>query len=115
VVFTPNSADGWADYEVEFEAKADAKCQFGMRVTVNPENRRYQGAGWIFEEKHSTEYHRYHFKVEGSSITFVVDGVTASSSTTSYRRGKPMLLFPSDKTMRIRSLRYKVHKVLKRR
>lgn len=112
IFFTDPASDGWVDYELEFEAKATNRIQFCVRVTVNQESRSYQGSALTFDENDFAEYHKYLVKVEGQKLIVHVDGKPTIDAPSNWRRGKPMLLLPQDSEFRVRSLRFKVLKVL---
>ncbi|MCI0341421.1 MAG: hypothetical protein L0216_09790 [Planctomycetales bacterium] len=104
--------DWWANYEVEMEAKFDEGVQVGMRITINPETGRYQGAGCRFDAEEAKDYHKWSFKCEGEEFEVIKDGKQEAKLPCNFRRGFPIVIVPAGKSVRIKTMRIKVSSAL---
>jgi hypothetical protein len=111
LIFTSESSGAWADYEIEFEAKATAGIRFAFRVTPNPATGMLQGIVVTFDESDGAAYHKYQVRFEGARFTLMQDGQQKQSTDVQLRYGKPLLLLPAGAEFRVRSLRYKVTRI----
>ncbi|MHC4777864.1 MAG: anti-sigma factor family protein [Planctomycetota bacterium] len=95
----------WFDYEVEFEVKASARFDLGVRI--HPQKRKFNGGS----VPAVPQWKKIGVKVEGVTIEFTLDGKSAGSQPCEIQTGGLYIRLREAGYLKIRNLKIKINKL----
>ena len=110
LIFQAPRQETWADYEVEAVMKGDAGCQFGFRVSRNPNTDRLEGNAVNFDDGDAAAFKTFKLAVADQKWTLEQDGQAPMGQATVYKRGKIMFIVQPGKSIRIKLFKGRVTK-----
>lgn len=112
LVFQAPRQETWADYDVEAVMKGDAGCQFGFRVSRNPNTDRLEGNAVAFDDGDAAAFKTYKLSIADQKWTLEQDGQAPMAQDTVFKRGKIMFIVQPGKSIRIKLFKVRVTKGL---